>query len=101
MKTRRELGGFSVNLGKTDMSVSGFQPTKDFWTIYSSFRAESIHELFALITQVRSEGADDPVHTLNHNPFKPNRISHNYQLDQSISILKVVGWYFTFLFKLQ
>ena len=35
------------------------------------------------------------------NPFKPNGISHCYQLDQSISILRVVGWYFTFLFKFQ
>ena len=28
-------------------------------------------------------------------PFKPNGISH-YQLDQSISVLRVVGWYFSF-----
>ena len=26
------------------------------------------------------------------NPFKPNGISHSYQLDQSISVLKVVEW---------
>ena len=32
----------------------------------------------------------------NLNPFKPNRISHFYQLDQSISILRAVGWYFQF-----
>ena len=30
------------------------------------------------------------------NPFKPNGISHSYQLDQSIYILRVVGWYFSF-----
>ena len=35
----------------------------------------------------------DPVkQTLN--PFKPNGISLHYQLDQSISILRVVLWYF-------
>ena len=28
------------------------------------------------------------------NPFKPNGISYYYQLDQSISVLRVVGWYF-------
>ena len=27
------------------------------------------------------------------NPFKLNGISHCYQLDQSISVLRVVGWY--------
>ena len=31
------------------------------------------------------------------NSFKPNGISHCYQLDQSISVLRVVGWYFSFL----
>ena len=29
------------------------------------------------------------------NPFKPNGISHSYQLDQSISILRIVGQYFS------
>ena len=33
------------------------------------------------------------------NPFKLNEISHYYQLDQSISVLRVVEWYFSFLFK--
>ena len=33
------------------------------------------------------------------NPFKPNGISHYYQLDQSISVLRVDGLYFSFLFK--
>ena len=27
------------------------------------------------------------------NPFKRNEISHSYQLDQSISILRVVGFF--------
>ena len=31
------------------------------------------------------------------NPFKPNWISHRYQLEMSISVLKDVGWYFSFL----
>ena len=34
------------------------------------------------------------------NPFKPNGISHYYQLDQFISALRVVRWYFSFLFNL-
>ena len=33
------------------------------------------------------------------NPFKPNGISHSYQLDQTISGLRVVVWHFSFLFK--
>ena len=31
------------------------------------------------------------------NPFKPNGISHTYQLDQSMSVLRVVRLYFSFL----
>ena len=30
------------------------------------------------------------------NPFMPNGTSHPYQLDQSISILRIVGCYFSF-----
>ena len=37
--------------------------------------------------------------TINVNPFKANGIYRCYQLIQSISVLRVVGWYFTFLFK--
>ena len=33
------------------------------------------------------------------NPFITNGISHSYQLDQSMSNFRVVGWYFSFLFK--
>ena len=33
------------------------------------------------------------------NPFMPNGISHRNQLEQSISVLKDVRWYFSFLFK--
>ena len=32
------------------------------------------------------------------NPFKPNEISHSYRLDQSISVLRVVWSYLSFLF---
>ena len=32
------------------------------------------------------------------NPLKPREISNYNQLDQSMCILKVVGWYFSFLF---
>ena len=34
------------------------------------------------------------------NPLRPNGIPHSYQLDQSISILRVVGWNFSILFKI-
>ena len=34
-------------------------------------------------------------------PFIPNGISHSYQLEQSISVLRDVRWYFSFLFKFQ
>ena len=34
---------------------------------------------------------------VNFDHFKPNGISHFYKLDQSISVLRVLGWYF-FLF---
>ena len=33
------------------------------------------------------------------NPFMQNGISHSYQLEQSISVLTDVWWYFSFLFK--
>ena len=32
------------------------------------------------------------------NSFKPNDISPSYQLDQSISDLRVVGWYVVTIF---
>ena len=32
------------------------------------------------------------------NPFMPNGISHLYQLEQSISVLRYVRWYFSFFF---
>ena len=33
------------------------------------------------------------------NPFMPNGVSHHYRLEQSISVLRGVRWYFSFLFK--
>ena len=35
------------------------------------------------------------------NSFKPNGISLNFQLDQSISVLRVARWHFSFLFNFQ
>ena len=32
--------------------------------------------------------------TNNFNPIKSNEISHSYQMDQSISVSRVVGRYF-------
>ena len=44
-------------------------------------------------------GLDGKTAIILLNPFKPNGISHYYQLDQSISILRLVGWYFRILYK--
>ena len=33
------------------------------------------------------------------NPFMLNGISHGYLLEQSVSVLRDVRWYFSFLFK--
>ena len=33
------------------------------------------------------------------DPLMPNGISHRYLLEQSISVLRDVRWYFSFLFK--
>ena len=33
------------------------------------------------------------------NPFIPNGFPNPYQLDESIYNFRVVGWYFSFLFK--
>ena len=35
----------------------------------------------------------------NINPFNATEISHYYQLDQSISVLRVVSMYYSFLLK--
>ena len=35
----------------------------------------------------------------NLSSFMPNVFSHPYQLNESISNFRVVGWYFSFLFK--
>ena len=32
------------------------------------------------------------------DPFKPNGFSLDYQLDNSVFILRIVGWYFSLLF---
>ena len=52
------------------------------------------------ISQVKSFNSEF-VHFLRtvFDPFMPNGISHSYQLDQSISVLRGVRWYFSFLFK--
>ena len=35
--------------------------------------------------------------SINHfNPFKPNGIPYYSQLDRSVSVLRGVGWYFSF-----
>ena len=33
------------------------------------------------------------------NPFYPDEMCYSFQLDQSTSLLWVLGWYFSFLFK--
>ena len=51
--------------------------------------------------QTFTKGLFLPYFELYNNPFKPNGISHGYKFDQSISVLRLVEWYFTFLFKFQ
>ena len=48
-----------------------------------------ITELASLLCQVKTI-----------NPFKPKGFFYHYQMNQSISVLRVVGWYFSFLFKI-
>ena len=67
---------------------------------------EELHEAFvelfqSVIKVYREEDKDKKVSANSFNPFMPNGISHCSQLDQSISVLRVVRWYFTFLFKFQ
>ena len=67
---------------------------------------EELHEAFvelfqSVIKVYREEDKDKKVSANSFNPFMPNGISHCSQLDQSISVLRVVRWYFTFLFEFQ
>ena len=48
--------------------------------------------------QHMQERGRDKKHLLN--PSKPNGISHSYQLDQYISVLRAVGWYFFIFIKI-
>ena len=54
--------------------------------------------LGVLVAKIESSENLSP-QNLAFNQFRLNGISHSYQLDQSISVLKVVGWYFSFLFR--
>ena len=38
------------------------------------------------------------IYLVELNTFKPNGISHSYQIDWPIFILRVVAWYFSFFF---
>ena len=53
------------------------------------------------INQTALNGYTEPTFArfLTINPFKLNGISQTYQLVQSISVLRAVGCYFSFLFK--
>ena len=57
----------------------------------ASFIDDSAKRKKILVTQ-RSEN-------LRINLCKPNGISHHYQLEQSISVLRDGWWYYSFLFK--
>ena len=48
------------------------------------------HQLFLVHPESKTN------HSVNVNLFQSNGISHYYKLDQSISILMVVEWYFSF-----
>ena len=39
------------------------------------------------------QSQQQPWYIVDINPFKPNEISHSYQLDQCISVLRDTGWY--------
>ena len=56
---------------------------------------QELHSLF-LVLAIISLGKSQMVALLN--PFIPNVFSHHYQLDESISNFRVVGWYFSFLY---
>ena len=38
------------------------------------------------------------LHWSTFNTFTPNGFSHSYHMHQSFSVLRVIGWYFSFLF---
>ena len=54
---------------------------------------ESVHHISTLIH------ISNDLLSMNLDPFKPNGINHHYQSEQSISILRDVGWYFPLLLK--
>ena len=78
------------------------------------FMVTQKHNVLVLVFLVRTNGTcqdQNLVFRFRHktasstaslfNPFQPDGISHYYQLEQSISILRVLQWYFTFLLKFQ
>ena len=50
-------------------------------------------------TEVSDMWLYKPSCSTNSNPFMPNVFSNPYQLDESISNFRVVGWYFSFYSK--
>ena len=53
----------------------------------------------AKATQTITDTQTNTVRILVPNPFKPNGISHSYQMDKSISVLSVADWHWSLLFK--
>ena len=51
-----------------------------------------VHEIKNAMCSIQTD--HDTLH-----PLMPRVFSHPYQLDESISNFRVVGWYFSFLFK--
>ena len=57
------------------------------------------HFLGGSISWTSDTGANNVSKLTYFYPFMPNGIARSYQLDQSISVLMVVGWCFEFVFK--
>ena len=67
---------------------------------YALLTEVQFHILYVSLVTPRCWGNKFQYCVLDMNTFKLNGIFQFYQLDQSISVLRVVGWYFSFLFKL-
>ena len=53
----------------------------------------------AKATQAITDTQTNLVSILLPNPFKPNGIFHSYQMDQTISCLRVAEWHWSLLYK--
>ena len=86
-----ERGGSVVECLAKDWGVVGLSLTGD-----TALCLWGRHFIFCLVLNCIKH--DRWIHQQKRvNLFKPDGISHSYQLGQSIFILRDVGWYFSFL----